>query len=414
MVKLSGRHNLINAYILLGLLSCISFVIACIVSDGGMFVMATSDHTGTGIFGDNFIHVVGSSYLNQMYELYGDACCFPPFAYLLYYLIYCIDPVYCVDIWDWFTMRDSNSTMLLFVSYIVIEFLLLAWILQRLYRQYGFKIGVLMTSLIVVSYPFMFAATRHGNCVGITAIICLIAVVLGESDSKLEQEIALILIAVAAGMKFYPAILGLIYLKRKDWKKVARLIVYGIVIVIGPFVFFGGIDGIRHLAGHLTALSDREAGINTFEGLFTWMFSKIGVLAPHAQTLSVIGTNVLFVVLIICFFLTKKKWQGMLFIGAIMTSYISSSFDYNCVYYLPAFIMFLQEEYIGAEQNKFTNIWIAYNMLVFAMLFTVPFYLSFVFYNLATGLFLIIHATVFFNLVNSLYEFIYFKVIKKQ
>lgn len=81
----------------------------------------------------------------------------------------------------------------------------------------------------------------------IACIILIRALELREHEDKLSRELALLLIALAAGLKIYPAIFGLLYLKDKRYKEAERLIIYGIVFFFGPFIFFGGLHGLMQM-----------------------------------------------------------------------------------------------------------------------------------------------------------------------
>ena len=67
----------------------------------------------------------------------------------------------------------------------------------------------------------------------------MFALYLKDRSSAASREAALILIAMAAGIKLYPAIIGVIYLREKRFKEAIRLVIYGLIIFLVPFAFCG-------------------------------------------------------------------------------------------------------------------------------------------------------------------------------
>ncbi|MBQ9783212.1 MAG: DUF2029 domain-containing protein [Clostridia bacterium] len=50
------------------------------------------------------------------------------------------------------------------------------------------------------------------------------------------------MIAVAAGIKLYPAIFGLLYVKEKRWSETLRLIAYGVLFFVVSFAFLADLE----------------------------------------------------------------------------------------------------------------------------------------------------------------------------
>lgn len=96
---------------------------------------------------------------------------------------------------------------------------------------------------VVLSAPVMCGAIERGNISLLTAILVLAALYLKDSDNRFLRELAMILIAMAAEIKVYPAIVGLVYIKEKRYKEAVRLVIYGLLFFLVPFAFTGGIAG---------------------------------------------------------------------------------------------------------------------------------------------------------------------------
>ena len=159
--------------------------------------------------------------------------CFPPLSYLLYFafsrLLIRDGAVPGVD-----TPVDNANYLYFFIMYysIAIAFLLLYGI--RRFEENGRRAAVCFICLIL-SVPFYAGGMSVANSTMLVMALLLIALKFRESDSAVYRELALILIAVCAGFKIYPAIFGLFYLTEKRYKEAARLTAYGIVLFFAPF-----------------------------------------------------------------------------------------------------------------------------------------------------------------------------------
>ena len=68
----------------------------------------------------------------------------------------------------------------------------------------------------------------------------LVGVYLYNYDSEIlyKRHFAYICLSLAAGIKIYPAILGLLIIRRRDFKEVLSCLMYGILIFFLPFCLF--------------------------------------------------------------------------------------------------------------------------------------------------------------------------------
>ena len=184
----------------------------------------------------------------------------------------------------------------------------------------------------------MFAgAIERGNMALYVIVIILNALIWKDSTVYWKRELALILIAIAAGLKVYPAVLGLLYIKEKRWKESIRLIIYGIIAFFVPFIFFGKFDGLMAYVKILTDLTNKEYGarIQFFKGLMS--FTSLS-----DETISIL--NMLFMVgLLVAILCTKNKLREMVYLASFMTFVPSNSFRYTLIYFLPVVYLLFAE-----------------------------------------------------------------------
>ena len=221
-----------------------------------------------------------------------------------------------------------------------------------------------LTACVLCSVPLLFGAVERGNLTLYVAPLVLLAWKLRDSERPLLRELALVLIAVAAGLKFYPAFLGLLYLKEKRWKEAARLIVYGAVCVFVPFAFYGGLDGLRLLLANLsqlTAGTDYFHRVQFFQGVLTF-FHISGRLARVLNLVFLLG-------LVMLFWCTKDRVRRMTYLAAMLAFYPPNGYRYMLLFFLLPLFAWAEERSREAAKPAARQ-W--FEAVLFAAVFSVP------------------------------------------
>jgi len=228
-------------------------------------------------------------------------------------------------------------------------FLMAALLFLQLYEQKtggkATKFGVAL--MIVLSGAFIRAFER-GNLILLT-ITCIIFFIMNyKSEKKLNKELAFIALAIAAALKAYPALLGILLLYEKRWAEAVRLAVYGVILVFVPFLLIdGGFSNIPILLENLKLNSQHYSRL--IEG---WRFGLhyllVTILDPELKdqvySIAKVITYVFFVISLVVAPFMKKLWKkyAVLLLPIIMLP--DNSGCYCILYILPFFIMFLNEE----------------------------------------------------------------------
>lgn len=219
---------------------------------------------------------------------------------------------------------------------------------------------------IVCSVPLLAGALERGNLTLYTAAFVLLAIQLRDSSATWKRELALILIAMAAGMKFYPAFVGLLYLQEKRWKEAIRLIVYGVLAIFVPFVFWGGVDGAETLFSTLLSLSGQvgqQIRIQYFQGILTGIAALLGRSGGRIASI----LNLLFLFTLILFiFLTPNRVRRLSYLAAAMALYPPNAYRYTILFFLLPLFAWLKDE---AKNSTVHNYCYA---VLFGLMFTIP------------------------------------------
>lgn len=267
--------------------------------------------------------------------------CFPPLAYLMYGFFARLggyvseDPSYLGN-----SDVIIGSNLVIFMVYNFICVLLLAYACSLYIKKRGFLYQIVFPALLIFSYPIAFSAMERGNSVFLVAPLIAIALAWRNDTSKFKRECAMILIAICAGLKLYPAVLGLLYLKEKRWVETIRLLIYGLVLFFFPFVFFGGFAGIQSF---FATLFSTYGDIHDFNIKGLTLLAVKGIFGDKADLFATIVQQLYLVFSLIAFFCAKKKRSEVLILCCLMAIYISSSWMYTCIYMIPAFLVFIKE-----------------------------------------------------------------------
>ena len=395
----------IDIFLIVSLGITILFIIFNIYTGGMLFEKCVLN--SSFLFSDYFYHIAGSSDTSIMYS-YGDPYSFPPFAYLVYSLLWSLNP-YKDDesILNWQNYRNADNTLVVFVIYNMIITVLLIYCISQYFDKLNVKYMILLPTALLISYPFMCTSVQRGNVVILVALLLAFSWLWMDSESKINQEVALLFIAVATGFKLYPALIGIVYLKKREWKKAARLIIYGIIAVFVPFCFYGGLDGMRNLIHTLSGFASYidPNKTNTVCGMAKWLGLKLNMGNHSANMFGIIINYLFFAFSLLFFFLSEKKWQEALFLSGILVSFIPSNWEYTLVYYVPVLFLFIKENNEDLTQGKLSvNIWLTTHSIAFGMVFSVDFIMLYYRYGLLSGIFSITYLLIGINMLSVLLE----------
>ena len=251
--------------------------------------------------------------------------------------------------------------------------------------------------LLIISYPVMYCLER-GNIIILSMIFTMFFVFFKDAENKALKELSYISLAIAAGIKLYPAIFGLMLLFEKKYKDAARLVVYGILAVFLPFVFFIQPDTLSISASANPALAmisnsnvlaangSSSALSNIIDNLISFAtnkksslnFSSVSIqnfvflFDPDNTTLANIICYITEAIAFVGLFFTKKKWHQVFLITYLMLNIPSASSSYALTFLLIPFIMFLYDDkgngYSSENRPKIDKLYIVCYALLLAPL----------------------------------------------
>lgn len=274
-------------------------------------------------------------------------------------------------------LQFDQRCMMVYIIFACIIILSMSTIINTYVNRLKWKnkmkediLNTVVSFVLIISYPVMYCLER-GNIIILSMIFTMFFIFFKDVDNKVIRELSYISLAIAAGIKLYPAIFGLLLLFEKKYKDAARLIIYGIIAVFVPFIFFInkpetlsiGIDNNLTLAmiskyNYLAANSGSSALSNIIENLINFATNKknrlnfssvsiqnfVFIFDPLNTKLASIAMYITEVLALIGLYFSKKKWQRIFLIAYVMLNIPSASSSYALTFIIIPFIMFLYDE----------------------------------------------------------------------
>ena len=286
---------------------------------------------------------------------------YPPFAQMFFHLLICLIPGYSSKM----TVRKLISYPLgaLYVLFFFICCtLFIAWIIDdQLNEKNWLKRCAIL--LLVFSAPYIYEYQR-GNVLIIVVPLMCIFMFYYDSERLSVRVLASLALAVAAGFKMYPAILGMILLTERRWKQAIMSIIMGLAVLILPAVYFQGFSTLRQIAIALFSTTQEmtERGVGHQVSLI-----NLARMINQAFGCSLNERAFMFimvVLMIVTYFLAKEKWQKAAVLCAAMVTWPSISFQYTMILMTLPLVMFFKD-------RKIANRWDMLYVFLFAFCFMV-------------------------------------------
>lgn len=218
---------------------------------------------------------------------------------------------------------------------------------------------------------------ERGNIVLAAYVFTLIFVLFYDHKQKHVRVLACVALVLAAGIKLYPAVFGILLLTDKRYKDAIKTAIAGVLIIVVPFVSFGYEEGMIAWVKNIARFSSAKGAaasfvdLNSFKGLI-----YIGQTVLHApfdiSGLLNIALTVIPVLLGLgAAFILPKKWQKLIALAVAMFNIPGCSGHYSVVFLLiPMFVMMCEE-----KLDKRDYIYFALMLPIFAFYIT-PIYIN--------------------------------------
>ena len=262
-------------------------------------------------------------------------------------------------------VKASPFAIFIFIVFIIVVIILLFYFISKSINGKQWEKNLFSTSMMI-SVVVLWAFER-GNIIFLSLFGVMFFIKYRNSTNRYLSEMALIALALAAGLKLYPAIFGVLVLIDKQYTKALRLVIYGVVIFFVPFVFFEGLNGFLIFIEILFGFS--EVSLNSLGGFsLTEILRSFLVISGVTVTGDILGVcqtiaHILSLCLIIFAIFSKEEWKKLALITIVTIIFPSKSGYYSLIFLIPALIMYL---------NNYDNTKITHKIyfVLFLLLFT--------------------------------------------
>lgn len=315
---------------------------------------------------DYFRHVTFSASGPNLYEVAGDQGFFPPLSYLFYYFFLRLSTADS-SLAAWSAVDNSEAFLFVYIVYLLVSVFIMYFAVESFLRGKSHKSVFLC---IIASAIFLGSALIAGNTVLNVFPMILVSLDWKDSDSKIKRELALLLIAIAAGFKIYPAIFGFLYVKERRWKETIRLIIYGFVLFFAPFVAFGGVHGALVMFKHIAiAMYYIEFGrIQYIRGVAVYIMTLItgDINSRLVNRVALYSPMIFIVVMFVLGMTSKDKIRTIFFFTAAMIFFPTNAYRYSLTMMTVPFLFWVREN----SEKLSTENWIT--SLLYSGLYAVP------------------------------------------
>ncbi len=300
-----------------------------------------------GDFLADCLNVVGYSSERDVYHCmrYSDLSekPYPPLTYvMMYFFSRLVDMTPYYDADYFLNMYTDSKFLIIYMIYATVGAIMFYEIV-RTCKMGSNAVKIWTAAAFMVSMPVLFSYER-GNTIILTTFCVMFYMFYYDSDNKVMKELALIALAVATAFKLSPAVLGILLLYNRQWKEAVRTVIYGIIIVVLPYLFFdGGFANIAQMFSNIKENVDSytsDSGTTLYAAVLSFGFEADESLKNVMQYI----TYAVCACLLVSAYFFRHRWARLASVAMVLIILPSHSGYYCIMYFLPAIVAFLNEE----------------------------------------------------------------------
>ncbi len=300
-------------------------------------------------FFNPLFYVVNNNYKTEGY--YTNSGNYPPVARGILWVLGQLFP-YKYTLTSPYDLRTNSVGLLLWVSL----FAVCTFLLWKIYRKELPGNRSVLSGLLLMTVP-MINAFERGNIVILSFTLSVVFMAFYDHDKKGFRLMAYICLALAAAIKIYPAVLGIMVIRRKRIREIIALAAIGIVIAAGPFFLIGGIQTIQDYLSNLMLSSQGAVSrfyphyIN-FSNVMHGICDRIQISYQDLMGTFHIALMVLVGLLLLISIVSRERYKACLALTSIMILYPGFSCTYMMLFNIIPIVALFREK----EQNWMSRI----------------------------------------------------------
>lgn len=274
-------------------------------------------------------------------SIYETKVIYPAFCFVLWSVMYSAIPEPFRGMSS-LELRTYQWTLFGFVLVLLVTVICLWELLKKSYRRNSVE-NVIFALSMILSGPMLFAIER-GNIILLAFAFIFIFGLYYNSANKYLRYLSYIALAVAAAIKIYPALFGMLIISHKRWKESFIAVGFGIIIFVLPFMEFGGLSSIATLFQNIISASpeiaNRGCGINCSFANLIKIVQMLGGNIAIRQTM-------VFKIIPACiagfiYMTNNEEWKKMFAIVLFCIWVPEFSYTYTLIFFILPFLSFLK------------------------------------------------------------------------
>ncbi|MCC8137785.1 MAG: DUF2029 domain-containing protein [Clostridiales bacterium] len=310
-------------------------------------------------------------------EITASTSIYPPLVSLLFACMSLLIPEAVLE--NSILARNSQVGSLLYVFWTIFEFILLYELIKKYKKGCNFE-KIFFFVLFCMTFPVIHTVER-GN-VSLLCAICMAFYLYNyDNERYIVRQLSFVALSIAAGFKLYPAILGILLIRKKQYKDVLNCLAYGISINLIPSLFLHkGLASFAYMFINATSYVEGNAFVGGKIDLYHiinipgQIMSLANAIDP-SEYYSIIRLILIVLTVFVVLFSHLPEWkiQTVLVLGIIMLGTFSPF--YYLPYLLAPMMMFLDIRNNKPGQLVYVLLWSGMFML-FATNYKYPFALQ--------------------------------------
>lgn len=260
-----------------------------------------------------------------------DIANYPAFCFMIFRVFYAFLPKPEGKVYDDFSIREIQQAVIPFAIFMILFIFGFYHIIRYYMREKtSFEREAVAVSLLLMSSPFVYMFER-GNMIIIALFFTYMYIILYDSEKKCFRIISYICLAIAAAIKLYPAVFGILTFLKRRYKETFFLILIGALAFFLPFVFFGGLEGCMAFFSAIFGSFDTyyEYGFGYDFSIYNLERLVISLCAGYAVKATNISIVIVLLLLIITFLCVREYWQKLVVLALFIILIPKFSYFYT-------------------------------------------------------------------------------------
>lgn len=336
----------VNTFFIVLVTLFFSSIVSFILTDGHSFY--SQFYYDKNDYFMDFFNPIKFAASDNPYQFKEMGAIYPPIAYVIFNTLGRYLPG--IENLTAFEIRSTQFGMIEYIIFILVCLCSLFYLMNKHLCSNEYR-KLFFLGALLFSAPMLYLIER-GNILLLVVVLILFYTLYSDSKNAGLKEAAIICLALAASIKIYPAVLGLILISRRQYILAARCTLYGVIFFCFPFLLYGGLPAFFTFISNLqygiadTFFKDisiyTRVDLATVLGLPYFLFKGDFAGIDFIAKIISIPLSVQFAV---GSFVFSEKWKKVLCLTCVMLVFPPFSYAYCIVLYLIPIFLFLTEKH---------------------------------------------------------------------